>query len=216
MKNISLNQFVFCDENNKTGQAYAKLNCKHWNLKLNSENNQCKQHCSLKNIDTHIKNCYMCKEREELIPNEYSKQNNNVAEELRSKLPQFNFYNSSNQQNNIDFKDKIKSYAAAEGSQLLQGKVSQDVFDKRKEHCMGCEKRKNANSEVDKIGWCGGCGCSTSNPRAGLSQKLWMPSLSCPLNKFGPEKGEGFKIEDAKDVIGGVIKSVTDFLKPTD
>jgi hypothetical protein len=214
MKNISLNQFVFCDENNKTGQAYAKLNCKHWNLKSN-DNNTCKQYCSLKNIDTHIRNCHMCKEREEIVPTQYSHYNN-VAEEMRNKLPQFNFFNMSNQQNNTEFKDQVKLYASAEGSQLLQGKVSQEIFDKRKEQCMGCEKRKNVNSEVDKIGWCGGCGCSTSNPRAGLSQKLWMPTLSCPLKKFGPEKGEGFNIEDAKDVIGGVMKSVTDFLKLTD
>jgi hypothetical protein len=216
MKNISLNQFVFCDDVNKAGPGFTQINCKHWELKKGSNAYDCSQYCNLKNTNTNIKTCFSCQQREVLV--ELTEQNsNNPAQQIKNHLPQFNFYNSKNQQigiNDMAFKDKVKSYASAEGSQFLNGKVNQEVFEKRKAHCMDCHMRKNNNPEVDNIGWCGGCGCSQSNVRAGLSQKLWMPALQCPLNKFGPEHGDGFKLKDAKDAIDGVIKSVVDFINP--
>jgi hypothetical protein len=108
------------------------------------------------------------------------------------------------------FTEKAKSYIKAETSQAITGKVSQEVFEKRKAICMSCEHRIEQHKTFkDSIGWCkGGCGCSLGNQRAALSQKLYMPTLSCPKGKFGKEKGEGFNIGDAADSIKGVITSV--------
>ena len=108
------------------------------------------------------------------------------------------------------FAEKAKSYIKAETSQAITGKVSQEVFEKRKAICMSCDYRIEQHKTFkDSIGWCkGGCGCSLGNQRAALSQKLYMPTLSCPKGKFGKEKGEGFNIGDAADSIKGVITSV--------
>lgn len=108
------------------------------------------------------------------------------------------------------FAKKAKSYVKAEASQVLEGKVSEEIFEKRKQFCMSCEHRVEQHKTYkDSIGWCkGGCGCSLGNPRAALSQKLYMPSLSCPKRKFGPEKGEGFNVSDATDSVKGIISSV--------
>jgi hypothetical protein len=108
------------------------------------------------------------------------------------------------------FIEKAKAYMKAEGSQALQGKVDDDVFEKRKNICISCSHLVKAKGDTkDSIGWCGGgCGCSVGNPRAALSQKLYMPTLSCPKGKFGVEKGSGFKVEDAVDSAKGIITSV--------
>jgi hypothetical protein len=108
------------------------------------------------------------------------------------------------------FKEKAKAYIKAESSQVISGKVSQEVFEKRKEICMSCEHRIEKHKTYrDSIGWCkGGCGCSLGNQRAALSQKLYMPTLSCPKGKFGPEKGEGFNVSDAVDSVKGIVTSV--------
>jgi len=216
MKNITLKQFVFCDDVNKHGTSFPSINCKYWELKKGEHSYDCYQSCKLKNEKTNLKNCSLCKERE-IILDIKEEIENSAAAQIRNNLPQFNFYNIKNNNsptNQMSFGDKIKSYASAEGSQFINGKVSQEVFDKRKAHCMDCHMRKNINPEVDEIGWCGGCGCSSTNVRAGLSQKLWMPNLECPIKKFGQEQGTGFKVEDAKNSIGGIIQSVTDFIMP--
>jgi hypothetical protein len=105
--------------------------------------------------------------------------------------------------------EKTINYTKAEISQMFSGKVSEEIFEKRKEICLSCEFLTNPKPDLDPIGWCkGGCGCVVGNPRAGLSQKLYMPSVSCPKKKWGIEKGEGFKVADTLDSIKGVATSV--------
>lgn len=108
------------------------------------------------------------------------------------------------------FIEKAKAYMKAEGSQALQGKVEDSVFERRKTICTSCPHLiKSKGTSEDTIGWCGGgCGCAVGNPRAALSQKLYMPTLSCPKGKFGAEKGSGFKVEDAVDSAKGILTSV--------
>ena len=212
MKNISLNQYEFCDNKTNQGPGFHKINCKHWEIKRGNSRYDCSQYCKLKSSSTNKNICQKCDKIDPIVE-EVKIDLNSPASQIRSTMPQFNFFKTQAQPQSQNFNEQVKSYASAESSQFIQGKVSQEVFDKRKQHCLNCHLRKNVNPKVDEIGWCGGCGCSSTNPRAGLSQKLWMPSLKCPLNKFGEEKGEGFNLKDAKDTVTGVIQSVTDLLK---
>lgn len=108
----------------------------------------------------------------------------------------------------------IVSYLKAEWSLIRQGKVSNKIFNKRKLICSSCDKRQNPHPEKEKLGWCsGGCGCQIGNPRAALSQKLYMPTLSCPINKFGPEKGSGINWSDIKNALNGLITSMKQLYK---
>jgi len=122
------------------------------------------------------------------------------------------FYSEEQVENKAEpsFQEKTKNYIKAESSQMFAGKVSDEIFEKRKAICLTCDLRvQEAKNQKDEIGWCkGGCGCVVGNPRAALSQKLYMPTLSCPKGKFGPEKGSGFKVEDAIDSAKGIITSV--------
>jgi len=102
---------------------------------------------------------------------------------------------------------KIFFYLKAEFSQAFKGKVTKKIFNKRKQFCLSCEKLKTIKNSKEKIGWCGGgCGCGVGTPRAALSQKLYMPSISCPMSKFGPEKGSGINLNDFKNSLINMIK----------
>ena len=108
---------------------------------------------------------------------------------------------------------KIFSYLKAEFSQAFKGKVTKKIFIKRKELCLSCDKLKKLNNSKETIGWCGGgCGCNVGAPRAALSQKLYMPNISCPLNKFGPEKGSGINLNDFKNSVFNIIKVLKFYL----
>jgi hypothetical protein len=72
----------------------------------------------------------------------------------------------------------------------------------------------NPTPNTEPIGWCATCGCSAKNPRASLSNKLWMPNLVCPLKKFAQETGQGFNVDDAVNSVKGAIQSVTSLFKP--
>ena len=170
--------------------SYEKINCEYWSV--NAE--ECKTFCSLKNINPQSVNCFVCKERKQL----------NVTELTIEQTPV---------QENKPFLKNAISYTKIEGSQLLTGKVSEEVFEKRKALCMGCPRRNNFKPDSESIGWCSSCGCSAKNPRAALSHKLWMPDLVCPLNKFPKEVGEGFNTADAIDSVKGIIQSVGDLFK---
>lgn len=208
MNNISLNQFHVCESNYQI--AYKKINCKHWTV----TENDCKEFCTLKNINCNKNVCGKCSEREPLKidPAEKSKKTHPFVQEMKDKFPQYNAYKKEmfEQEKEKTFAEKAKSYAKAESSQMVQGKVSKKIYEKRKSICMSCEYRVDtAKNNTDEVGWCkGGCGCSVGNPRAALSQKLYMPTLSCPKGKFGEEKGEGFNMTDAIDSVKGIIKSV--------
>lgn len=163
--------------------AYKQnLNCKYWSV----DTTNCVTSCSLKKINPRPIDCFMCKERVAL------------DETVVKQKP-------------ITAK-KAKSYLKAETSQMFSGKVSEEVFEQRKNHCLTCEKRVNPEPEKEPIGWCQTCGCGI-NKRAALSEKLYMPTISCPMNKFGPEKGTGFNITDAKNAVHGMISSVQQIIK---
>lgn len=186
MKNIHLNQLYSCDNKH----FYKKINCKHWSYDKES----CVCYCSLKKLNPSTKDCSSCSDI------------NYVDTDIRH----------SNILSKVEYstnptESKIISYAKAEVSQITHGKVSEEIFNKRKEYCMSCEKRNNPHEESESIGWCTACGCGTS-VRAALSQKLYMPSISCPLKKFGPEKGEGFKTSAAIDSVKGIINSIKENL----
>lgn len=207
MRVITLPQFQICETN--TGKAFTKINCKHWSVK----NEDCSQFCTLKEISCGYPICSSCKERDPVVDLQKNKNDHShpFVREMRDKLPQHNAYKViKEEQTEKSFAEKAASYGAAEASQMLQGKVSEEVFEKRKSFCMACEYRVNESKNgPDSIGWCkGGCGCSVGNPRAALSQKLYMPTLSCPKKRFGPEKGEGFNVSDAVDSVKGIMNSV--------
>ena len=115
------------------------------------------------------------------------------------------------------FSQKATSYSKAEASQIFQGKVSEEVFEKRKALCMECPARVNVKPETESIGWCkGGCGCTIGSTRAALSQKLYMPNISCPLKKFGPEQGSGFNIKDAINSVTGIATAIQETITDKD
>lgn len=221
MKNISLKQYVPCETNKS--QMVVAINCTHWEFKSKNAQAGCMQYCSLKNRMTNLRECSTCKQiepistiAETLIEQQYK----NPAEEMKNAFPQHNFYTQEkmnkmrmHKNTNQTFMDKASSYTKAELSQMFTGKVSEEVFEKRKALCMECPRRNNPYPDKESIGWCKSCGCSSKNPRAGLSNKLWMPSLVCPLNKFGKEIGSGFKPADAVDSVKGAIDSVTSLFK---
>lgn len=208
MQNIILKQFVPCET--KPNIVYRKVNCKHWEV-----NGDCATRCKLKNKDVSIGDCKRCDVIDpiETLPQKLNERTHPLIRDMKEKLPQYNAFKVNGEpktEEEKSFAEKAKSYASAEASQILQGKISQEAFEKRKATCMACEYRVAfAKEQKDEIGWCkGGCGCSVGNPRAALSQKLYMPTLSCPKGKFGPEKGEGFNVADAADSVKGIITSV--------
>lgn len=166
----------------KKDEYRKNLNCKYWNI----DTNTCAATCSLKKLNPTSLDCFMCKERIA------------VDENVIKQTP-------------ITSK-KAASYIKAESSQVFGGRVLEEVFEKRKNFCLSCEKRVNPEPEKESIGWCQTCGCGI-NKRAALSEKLYMPTISCPLNKFGPERGSGFNISDAKNAVEGIIGSVQQIIK---
>lgn len=213
MKIITLPQLVKCEEK---PLAFAKVNCTHWNLDPKGE---CKAYCNLKKQNADYQMCLACEVREPL--ENIDEKNKSMAQQMRERLPQQNYYTKEKLQGKdieIDptkktFLEKTKQYAMTESSQFIEGKVSEEVFEKRKVLCMECPRRKNPTPESEPIGWCATCGCSAKNPRAALSNKLWMPNLVCPLNKFPQEKGEGFNVGDAVNSVKGAMQSVASLFK---
>lgn len=173
------------------GASITVVNCKHWSY----DSNKCHVNCAISEINNPAPwDCAKCKKRSPLDNPNITSKKQEIKEE--SKDP--------------SFAEKTKNYIKAEMSQAVSGKVSKEIFEKRKDICMNCEYRvPSAGAAKDPIGWCkGGCGCSVGNPRAALSQKLYMPSLSCPRGKFGVEEGQGFNVKDATDSLKGIVKSV--------
>lgn len=202
MRNISLQQYVMCESD--PTYVYLPVDCIHWSM-----NKNCSAYCSEKKKNVLERECRAC-----IIRAPHKKPetplNNSPMADLKNNLPQFNHYLVEEEKNEKSFLEKAKSYSKAETSQIFQGKVSEEVFEKRKALCMACPSRINKDPDNEPIGWCRSCGCSTTNKRASLSNKLWMPFLECPLKKFGKEQGEGFKANDAIDSVKGIMTSVKD------
>lgn len=202
MRSISLPQYIVC----KSDPTYVRLpiNCIHWNM-----NDDCSPYCKEKKKNVTEFECRTCTIRQAHQQVQKPESRSPVSD-LKNKLPQFNHYVSEDRKDDSSFLDKAKSYSKAEMSQMFSGKVSEEVFEKRKALCMACPSRINKDPDNEPIGWCRSCGCSTTNKRASLSNKLWMPFLECPLKKFGKEQGEGFKANDAIDSVKGIMTSVKD------
>lgn len=172
------------------------VDCIYWSI----DTTECKTNCSLKILNNpDIMDCAKCNKRkshETKEIKEIKETKENIIEEP-------------------SFKEKTKNYLKAETSQMFSGKVPQEIYEKRKLICMSCEFRVSESKEnKDEIGWCkGGCGCTIGNPRAALSQKLYMPTLSCPKGKFGIERGNGFNINDAANSAKGLFTSVTNLFQ---
>jgi hypothetical protein len=205
----------------------SNINCQYWSI----DNDSCVTKCSLNVINNPSReDCSKCPKRLSwkgkkiirlddvtgnikvisLEDSEKEPQQNEIPNPIRPE-----FQKQFEEEVKKTFIEKTKSYVKAEGSQALQGKVSEEIFERRKQICMSCEFRVNdRNGNKDSIGWCkGGCGCSIGNPRAALSQKLYMPTVSCPKGKFGVEHGEGFNIKDAKDSAKGLLTSIKNIFK---
>lgn len=82
----------------------------------------------------------------------------------------------------------VGRYLGAEASMHLHGPVTDEVYEERKAHCLGCPQRHVSDKVADEIGFCKGCGCGISE-RARLTVKLRMPATSCPDGKFGKAVG---------------------------
>jgi hypothetical protein len=213
MQNISLKQIVYCETNKS--KAFHRINCTQWVV----ENaGKCAPYCTLKSKHVLASDWSKCDVRTPLVETVQQNIKSNVIKDMQSLIPQQNLYTAVPVPSNVDqsFLSKAAQYSKIEGSQLLTGKVSEEVFEKRKALCMSCPRRNNFKPDSESIGWCSSCGCSAKNPRAALSHKLWMPDLECPLKKFPKEVGEGFNATDALDSVKGIIQSVGDLFKKKD
>ncbi len=176
-----------------------EINCTEWSV----NNETCKTSCSLNLFDSPtLHNCMDCKKRishsKEVL--EEDEKNYKITNLTINSKPQINVKNVSN-------------YLNAESSQLLQGQVPDDVYEKRKQFCMGCEyKVNNINNRSDEIGWCTSCGCGIGTERTKLSIKLKMPALFCPKGKFNSEFGKGFNFKDANNALKGVVSTIKNLI----
>ena len=134
----------------------------------------CQRSCSLKGFIPTNYDCHKCAERQPMV----------TEVDMRPKITPLT----------------INQYGKSVISQMVSGKVDQSVYDQRKSACMGCDQRVNPNPNDESIGWCSACGCGLGSSAA-LSKKLWMPKATCPKKLFGPSRGSGFTIADAKDAI---------------
>lgn len=198
---IFLNEYYDC---NSTIEGYTtsrqKINCTHWS----TNESGCDTICSL-NVLSNPKwtDCLKCEKREKIKEIDVEKL---VPKKVNTLIPK---------PKPPSLIKKAVSYAKAETSQMFNGKVSEEIYNKRKDICISCDYKVNPLPETEPIGWCkGGCGCKIGNPRAGLSQKLYMPTVTCPLKKFGPETGAGFKVADAIDSVKGIATAINETLKP--
>lgn len=215
--NIANNKNIKLVDCTVAGKSLQVVNCEHWSANPDT----CSTACSIgKEDNPSFSQCSKCKFKKTVMPNLLYNANKKTGKHELS-FDDHNEVDSNMRRRkntpNPSFTEKAKSYIKAESSQATQGRVSKSIFNKRKEICMNCDFRVNNLATKDSIGWCkGGCGCSVGKPRSALSEKLYMPTLKCPQNKFGPEKGEGFNVDDAIDSIKNVAKSVVDLFKKED
>lgn len=202
--NIFSNNFYDCNspDNPDIIISRQKINCKYWSF-----DKKCNTICSLNVINNpSMADCFNCPKRE--ATDEYKE----AIKEKTLPKPIKVYKNESIKE--PSFLQKAKSYIKAETSQLIQGKVSEEIYNKRKKLCIACHYKLNPKPDEEEIGWCkGGCGCKVGNPRAALSEKLYMPSISCPLKKFGPEQGNGFNVEDAVNSLKGAATAIVNTIE---
>ena len=194
------------------GKDLPVINCEYWATNVND----CKAICLAKVMENpSLADCAACSKRKSYNGRKMVRQDesSNLIEIINITMADSSNFDQPKEE--PKFTEKAKNYISAEMSQAVEGKVSEDIFEKRKKLCMSCEFRvKESKNAKDSIGWCkGGCGCTVGNPRAALSQKLYMPSLQCPKGKFGKENGQGFNVTDAKDSAKGLISSVMNLFK---
>lgn len=208
MTPISLKQFVPCSKN--TSVVFPHINCSYWSLK---EDESCVSYCNLKETGVGIKVCSSCKERKPLVNTKSNYGMPSPVQELKDLLPHIPQVAESYHNNDDSFIKKATKYSTAEASQVIQGKVSEEVYEKRKNICLECPHKSNPKPDEESIGWCKKCGCGSKNKRAALSNKLWIPNIDCPLKKFGKETGKGFNTADAIDSFKGAVQSIGSLFK---
>lgn len=196
MNNLYQESLYDCKFNNSTFiVTKQKINCEYWS----HDEITCNTSCSLNVVNNPTpKDCNSCLQRKSVPEVKVEITNNNKPVELKYPEPT----------GTPSFTTKAIKYSTVEGSQFFEGRVSNRVFKKRKSICMTCPRRMNPTPDKEEIGWCTTCSCGTKNPRAALSNKLWMPKAYCPLKKFGPEKGGGFNVKDAINSVKGFVQSV--------
>jgi hypothetical protein len=215
--NIANNENIKLIECTIGGKSLQVVNCEHWSANPDT----CTSICAIaKEENPSFSQCLKCKFKKTIMPTLIYNANKKTGKHelsFNTGSEETTTIKKKKQIKNPSFSEKAKSYIKAETSQATQGRVSKSIFNKRKEICMNCDYRVNNVATKDSIGWCkGGCGCSVGKPRSALSEKLYMPTLKCPQNKFGPENGEGFNMDDALDSIKNVAKSVVDLFKKED
>lgn len=173
--------------------THQEVNCVHWSIETPS----CITSCGLNLYQNpNSSNCNSCKKRES-----YSK------EVLDDDEKKYNFTPITVKQKTPA--ELMQSYLKAESSQFFYGKVDDEIYNERKNICLSCpQMTNNIGDKVDEVGWCKACGCGIGADRTRLSEKLRMPSLSCPQGKFKNALGSGFTIESAIDSLGGIYKMV--------
>lgn len=77
--------------------------------------------------------------------------------------------------------EKIIMYWKAESSLIIEGSVSNRIFQQRMDTCKSCEHLVETS---DEVGHCGVCGCGIKSKRAGLTIKGKMPKATCAKNKW--------------------------------
>ena len=81
---------------------------------------------------------------------------------------------------------KAASWIKAEASQIVEGPLDDERYQKRIDTCLACP-RLQRSEEPGKVGWCKSCGCG-QNVRAELTVKARMPKATCPVNAW--DKGD--------------------------
>ena len=131
------------------------INCNHWGINTN-----CSTECNLNIVKyPDYKTCMNCPSRSpvENIDKKFDEIKKQIETEKifhdhvmhkekinanPKKEYEKNFLNLKNKKEKT-FLQKAKSYLTAESSQVTQGKISKENFEKRKEICKACEYRVN-------------------------------------------------------------------------
>jgi hypothetical protein len=74
-------------------------------------------------------------------------------------------------------------YLKAVASLAILGATPTSTRLARAKACLGCEHRRSRPGSAEPIGWCGACGCGSSD-RSALSKKVQMPGATCPKGRW--------------------------------
>ena len=109
-------------------------------------------------------------------------------------------------------KSPVIKYLQIEASNILEGRVSEEVENARKAICEQCNLRLPVIRDTraaDGFGWCSACTCGATQ-RALLLTKIQMPKSRCPLTpaKWTEANGTGATAQDAISAVKGVTETI--------